>query len=117
LLRGGKNFHGQVEVKFSLSAESAKSDNIFIDYKGHKVLKLVINGTKVTDGEPFREHRVYFRKDLLKEGQNTVMIRFVSKYVKDCQGMHVFVDKEDNEEYIYSQYEAADAHKAFPCFD
>ena len=44
-------------------------------------------------------------------------IGFVSNYVKDCQGMHYFVDKADNEEYLYTQYEAADAHKAFPCFD
>lgn len=96
------DFHGQVEVNFNLSDESSKSDNIFIDYKGDKVLKLIVNGKQLTEGEPFREHRIYFPKDLLQEGKNTVVIRFVSKYVRDCMGMHYFVDKEDNEEYLYT---------------
>ena len=88
-----------------------------MDYRGEKVLNLVVNGTKVKEGEPFRDHRVYFPKQDLKEGKNVVTLRFVSKYVMDCQGVHYFVDKDDGEEYLYSQFEAADAHKAFPCFD
>jgi aminopeptidase N len=72
---------------------------------------------QIKDTNVFRNHRIYFPKESLASGQNTVVIRFVSNYVRDCQGIHYFVDKDDNEEYLYSQHEAADAHKAFPCFD
>ena len=54
---------------------------------------------------------------LIVKGENVVSIRFVSRYAKDCQGLHYFVDNKDNCEYIYSQFQAEDAHKAFPCFD
>lgn len=82
-------------------------------------MKLNINNKDISvDGRSaFRDHRIFFDKKYLKEGKNSVMIKFVSNYVRDCQGIHYFRDKEDNEEYLYSQHEAADAHKAFPCFD
>ena len=38
-------------------------------------------------------------------------------YTRDCEGLHYFKDENDDEEYIYSQFEAACAHKVFPCFD
>lgn len=37
--------------------------------------------------------------------------------MRDCQGIHYFKDPDDGEEYLYSQFESADAHKCFPCFD
>lgn len=72
LLRGGETFHGQVDIKFSLSATSCKSENIFCDYRGEKVLWLTVNGQKATKANLFRDHRIYFPVDLLKEGENIV---------------------------------------------
>lgn len=84
LLKGGETFEGQVEVKFTLSEQSAKSEDIFVDYRGEKVHKLVVNGNQVTSGTPFRDHRIYFDPAHLKAGPNSVSIRFTSKYVRDC---------------------------------
>ena len=59
LLRGGTTFEGVIEINFSLKTAS---EDVFVDYKGDKVHSLVINGQRVTDGEPFHDHRVFFDK-------------------------------------------------------
>lgn len=117
LLRGGETFEGQVQVTFTLTADSAKSDSIFVDYRGEKVHSLVINDQSVAKGNPFRDHRVYFDPTYLKAGVNTAAIRFTSKYVRDCQGVQYFKDDGDGEEYLYTDHEPASCHKGFPCFD
>ena len=117
LLRGGEHFHGYIEVKFSLSDASATSDDIFLDYRGKELQSLVINGQAVTTGTPFHDHRIYLPKEHLQAGVNNVSVRFVSAYVKDCAGVQYFKDKDDDEEYLYSDHEPASAHKGFPCFD
>ena len=117
LNRGGDTFEGQVIINFSLTSEGKNSDDIFVDYRGKSLHTLEINGTTITQGEPFHDHRIYFDKQWLKEGRNEVLIRFTSNYVRDCQGVQYFKDKDDGEEYLYSDHEPASCHRGFPCFD
>ena len=72
-------------------------------------------GSKGT--EVFKDHRIHLPEEYLSSGANKVVVRFVSNYVRDCEGLHYFKDTEDNEEYLYSQFEAFNAHIVFPCFD
>lgn len=117
LNRGGETFEGQIEIKFSVGADFVKADDIFVDYKGKYVRRLEINGNKVTQGNPFRDHRIYFEPKYLQAGENHVLIRFTSSYNRDCAGVQYFKDDDDGEEYLYSDHEPASAHKGFPCFD
>jgi len=117
LNRGGNTFEGNVTISFYLTAEGAQSDEIYVDYRGEKVHSLGVNGTEVTSGNPFHDHRVYFAKEHLKEGSNTAIIRFTTRYVRDCEGANYFKDNDDGEEYIYTDCEPANQHKIFPCFD
>jgi len=48
---------------------------------------------------------------------NTLTIDAEFAYHTDGQGIHRFVDPEDGETYLYSQFAANDARAAFPCFD
>ena len=84
LLKGGNTFNGQAVIKFNLTPEAANSDKVFLDYKGEMILKMRVNSWRVTGGNPFRDHRIYFPKDLLIPGANEVKITFESKYVRDC---------------------------------
>ena len=45
------------------------------------------------------------------------MIRFQNKYSHDGLGLHYYKDPEDNEIYLYSQFEPFSANRMFPCFD
>ena len=81
------------------------------------VRTIIVNGSKITDKNAYKDHKIHFPSEYLKEGVNTVRINFVSKYSKDCQGTTWFKDNEDGEEYIYSDSEPANQHNTFPCFD
>lgn len=48
---------------------------------------------------------------------NSVQIWFTASYHHDGEGLHQYKDPSDNEEYLYTQFEAFNAHKCFPCFD
>lgn len=119
-LQKGDTFNGHITVSFHLDPSYTKSNekDLFLDYHGLGVKDLVINGKSVDSEKAFNRQRVWFDKDLLKPGKtNKVSLSFKSKYRNDGEGPHHFVDSEDGAEYIYTQFEAFFAHRAFPVFD
>ena len=48
---------------------------------------------------------------------NKVIVAFKTAYRHDGTGLHHFKDAEANEEYLYTQHEAFNCHRSFPCFD
>ncbi|UVO12428.1 aminopeptidase N [Mycobacterium sp. SVM_VP21] len=51
------------------------------------------------------------------DGHNTVEIDAQCYYSNTGEGLHRFVDPVDDEVYLYSQFETADAKRMFACFD
>jgi len=51
------------------------------------------------------------------EEHNVVVIDADCRYSNTGEGLHRFVDPVDNEVYLYSQFETADAKRMFACFD
>ncbi|HYB82825.1 MAG TPA: aminopeptidase N, partial [Mycobacterium sp.] len=51
------------------------------------------------------------------EKHNVVVIDADCRYSNTGEGLHRFVDPVDNETYLYSQFETADAKRMFACFD
>jgi aminopeptidase N len=48
---------------------------------------------------------------------NVVVVDADCRYSNSGEGLHRFVDPVDNEVYLYSQFETADAKRMFACFD
>ena len=49
--------------------------------------------------------------------RNVVVVEADCRYSNTGEGLHRFVDPVDNETYLYSQFETADAKRMFACFD
>lgn len=51
------------------------------------------------------------------EGEHELTITAVCRYSNSGEGLHRFVDPADDRVYLYSQFESADARRAYACFD
>jgi aminopeptidase N len=117
LVAGAKSFFGHTSVDFKLSEIN---EDVFFDFKGLAVHGLIVNGTRVEVKDfpdLFNSHKLKMPTKYLKVGQNHIEVSYQGEYVSDCQGMHKYVDPEDNTEYIYTDSEPFYAHLWFPCFD
>ncbi|MDO9484992.1 MAG: M1 family aminopeptidase, partial [Actinomycetota bacterium] len=78
------------------------------------VVSVELNGeqldvSKVVDGARIHLH------NLLAE--NTATITANATYMNTGEGLHRFVDPVDNETYLYTQFESADARRMYACFE
>lgn len=112
----GEVFFGHNTIKFNYKG----SEDLFIDYSGTKIQNFVINGKKLgaLDNTNYDQiSRITIKKNDLKNGANVIEIDFLNKYRTDGTGLHSFTDNVDNQQYLYTQFEASECHKVFPSFD
>ena len=50
-------------------------------------------------------------------GWNTVQLKYLNLYTNNSVGLHSSIDKSDQLQYVYSQFEAFHCFRVFPCFD
>jgi len=77
---------------------------------------LVLNGQDLDISKNFEGQRINLPKENLS-ASNELEVIFRSKYRNDGTGIHSFTDDEDQQQYLYTQFEAFEAHRAWPCFD
>ena len=51
------------------------------------------------------------------EENNKLEINYINEYDHGGDGFHQFLDPEDGEEYLYTNFEPFDSLRLFPCFD
>lgn len=110
LTRGAATYRGDVTLRFG----DAGSGELFLDFRGKTIDSLEVNGANV---EPrWNGFRLWLPGEALA-ASNTVRVVYENEYDHEGDGFHQFIDPEDGEEYLYTQFEPYCSHWLFPQFD
>ncbi|WP_447037452.1 aminopeptidase N [Streptomyces sp. DSM 118878] len=86
----------------------------FADLVAPSVTALSLNGRDLDPSEVFDGTRIAL-EDLAEE--NELVVDAQCAYSRTGEGMHRFVDPEDGEVYVYTQYEPADSRRVYANFE
>ncbi|MEU8103297.1 aminopeptidase N [Nonomuraea muscovyensis] len=112
LTDGEERFESLTTVRFSSTRPGAST---FIDLHGAKVRKVTLNGEDL-DVSAYDAEQGRFPLPSLA-GSNELRIDADCAYMRTGEGLHRFVDPVDQKVYLHSQFETADAHRMYACFD
>lgn len=107
---GTKTFRSTTTVEFAAIAGAATA----IDLAAATVHSATLNGDAV-DISGYDESTGIKLTGLAE--QNVLVVEADCYYSNTGEGLHRFEDPVDNEVYLYSQFETADAKRMFACFD
>ncbi|MDQ3552795.1 MAG: aminopeptidase N [Chloroflexota bacterium] len=108
---GQRTYRGDCTIDFAVRDTSRP---LFIDFKGGRIDEFTINGSII---EPAREgDRIVIPAESLAERMH-LGVRYENTFDTGGDGLHRFVDPEDGQEYLYSNFQPFSAHRLFPCFD
>ncbi|MBB5785628.1 aminopeptidase N [Jiangella mangrovi] len=110
LTRGDTTFGSTTTASFA----ATEGAGTWLDLIAPTVHEVVLNGTALDPAEVFDGARV--RLEGLA-AQNEVKVVADAAYMRTGEGLHRFVDPVDDEVYLYSQFEVADARRVYACFE
>ncbi|MDQ1038634.1 aminopeptidase N [Streptomyces sp. V3I8] len=108
---GPRTFRSVTTVRFRSAEPGATS---FADLVAPAVTAVSLNGRDLDPGAVFDGSRILL-EDLAED--NELVVDAQCAYSRTGEGMHRFVDPEDGEVYLYTQYEPADARRVFAGFE
>ncbi|MGW7048581.1 aminopeptidase N [Streptomyces avermitilis] len=109
--RAPRTFRSVTTIRFRCAEPGATS---FADLIAPSVTAVSLNGRDLDPGEVFDGARILL-EDLAAE--NELVVDAQCAYSRTGEGMHRFVDPEDGEVYLYTQYEPADSRRVFANFE
>ncbi|MEU1130597.1 aminopeptidase N [Streptomyces sp. NPDC005900] len=105
-----RTFRSVTTIRFRAEAGAAS----FADLVAPSVTAVSLNGKDLDPAAVFDGTRIAL-DDLAEE--NELVVDAQCAYSRTGEGMHRFVDPEDGEVYLYTQYEPADARRVFAGFE
>ncbi|HEY6796451.1 MAG TPA: aminopeptidase N [Kineosporiaceae bacterium] len=108
---GPETFRSTTTVRFGARTPGATT---FVDLIAPTVHEVVLNGQALDVGTVVSPGRIEL-PGLAAENELTVVAD--GEYMHTGEGLHRFVDPVDDQTYLYSQLEVADARRVFACFD
>lgn len=110
-LREEKQFTSHTTVKF----EATATGSTFIDLRADEIVEARLNGVPV----PLDAYNPTFGVALsgLEVAEYELKVTAKISYSRTGEGLHRFVDPVDDNVYLYTQFETADAKRVFACFD
>ncbi|WP_405663772.1 aminopeptidase N [Streptomyces sp. RK9] len=106
-----RTFRSVTTLRFRCAEPGAAS---FADLIAPSVTAVSLNGKDLDPSEVFDGSRITL-EDLREE--NELVVDAQCAYSRTGEGMHRFVDPEDGEVYLYTQYEPADSRRVFANFE
>src|SRR3712207_6571022 len=104
-------FGSTTTVRFTCREPGA---NTFIDLVAETVRSATLNGAPL-DVSTYTEEGGLPLPGLAAE--NTLVVEADCRYSNSGEGLHRFVDPEDDQVYLYTHFEPAEAKRVFACFD
>ncbi|MFI7586893.1 aminopeptidase N [Spongisporangium articulatum] len=111
LTTGAETFRSTTTVRFDCSTPGTDT---FIDLIAPTVHEVVLNGTSLPLDAVVSTARIALPG---LAASNELRVVADGEYMHTGEGLHRFVDPVDDEVYLYSQFEVADARRVFTCFD
>ncbi|MCT9087600.1 aminopeptidase N [Streptomyces sp. ASQP_92] len=108
---GPRTFRSLTTIRFRSRRPGAAT---FADLIAPSVTSVSLNGRALDPAKVFDGNRIAL-DDLAEE--NVLVVDAQCAYSRTGEGMHRFVDPEDGEVYLYTQYEPADSRRVFANFE
>ncbi|NLU71455.1 aminopeptidase N [Streptomyces sp. HNM0575] len=109
--KGPRTFRSTTTIRFGCSEPGAST---FADLVAPRVHSVTLNGRSLPVDSVFDGSRIAL-DDLA--GQNELTVDAACAYSRTGEGLHHFLDPEDGEVYLYTQYEPADSRRVFANFE
>ena len=111
LTAGEDTFSSRTEITFG-SAEPGGSS--FADLIAPSVRSVALNGADLDPAAVFGDSRIALAG---LQARNSLVVEADCAYMRSDEGLHRFVDPVDDQTYLWTQFEAADARRVFACFE
>ncbi|MET7474191.1 aminopeptidase N [Streptomyces sp. NPDC005648] len=108
---GPRTFRSVTTIRFRSNEPGATT---FADLIAPSVTSVSFNGKDLDPGQVFDGSRILL-EDLAAD--NELIVDAQCAYSRTGEGLHRFVDPEDGEVYLYTQYEPADSRRVFAGFE